>query len=112
MRLYRALLHLYPASFRNEYGGEMEAIFARRRRDASPPGRAWLWFQSLGEILVNAAAVHFEILRQDVEYGWRALRRTPSFTLTAILVAAIGIGARSEERRVGKECRSRWSPYH
>ena len=23
----------------------------------------------------------------------------------------IGIG-RSEERRVGKECRSRWSPYH
>ena len=27
----------------------------------------------------------------------------------------MGIGflhARSEERRVGKECRSRWSPYH
>ena len=23
-----------------------------------------------------------------------------------------GGGARSEERRVGKECRSRWSPYH
>ena len=23
-----------------------------------------------------------------------------------------GILARSEERRVGKECRSRWSPYH
>ena len=22
------------------------------------------------------------------------------------------IGRRSEERRVGKECRSRWSPYH
>ena len=22
------------------------------------------------------------------------------------------IEARSEERRVGKECRSRWSPYH
>ena len=21
-------------------------------------------------------------------------------------------GCRSEERRVGKECRSRWSPYH
>ena len=28
-------------------------------------------------------------------------------------VAIIGLsGARSEERRVGKECRSRWSPYH
>ena len=24
----------------------------------------------------------------------------------------IGLGVRSEERRVGKECRSRWSPYH
>src|SRR5258708_38564263 len=23
-----------------------------------------------------------------------------------------GVGVRSEERRVGKECRSRWSPYH
>ena len=22
------------------------------------------------------------------------------------------LSARSEERRVGKECRSRWSPYH
>ena len=22
------------------------------------------------------------------------------------------LGPRSEERRVGKECRSRWSPYH
>ena len=24
----------------------------------------------------------------------------------------IGLSHRSEERRVGKECRSRWSPYH
>src|SRR2546422_5678889 len=24
----------------------------------------------------------------------------------------VGLGLRSEERRVGKECRSRWSPYH
>jgi len=32
-------------------------------------------------------------------------------------LAALGqnvqaLGLRSEERRVGKECRSRWSPYH
>ena len=26
--------------------------------------------------------------------------------------AANMLAARSEERRVGKECRSRWSPYH
>src|SRR5256886_15149494 len=24
----------------------------------------------------------------------------------------VGLAIRSEERRVGKECRSRWSPYH
>ena len=28
------------------------------------------------------------------------------------LAKEYGIGGRSEERRVGKECRSRWSPYH
>ena len=27
-------------------------------------------------------------------------------------VTAVTIKQRSEERRVGKECRSRWSPYH
>ena len=34
-----------------------------------------------------------------------------------LIMDGYGIGAednsnRSEERRVGKECRSRWSPYH
>ena len=29
-----------------------------------------------------------------------------------LLVAGRVVSARSEERRVGKECRSRWSPYH
>ena len=27
-------------------------------------------------------------------------------------ISTEGISQRSEERRVGKECRSRWSPYH
>ena len=42
------------------------------------------------------------------------------FTATGLNPAAIATagtrapvdGNRSEERRVGKECRSRWSPYH
>ena len=29
-----------------------------------------------------------------------------------IPTASLREGYRSEERRVGKECRSRWSPYH
>ena len=32
-------------------------------------------------------------------------------TITGI-VLVFAILVRSEERRVGKECRSRWSPYH
>src|SRR3712207_7505437 len=29
-----------------------------------------------------------------------------------VLIGGAAINRRSEERRVGKECRSRWSPYH
>src|SRR3712207_9231868 len=36
----------------------------------------------------------------------------PSMRLCTDNAAMIAEAARSEERRVGKECRSRWSPYH
>src|SRR2546422_9946495 len=44
----------------------------------------------------------------------RALERTGSRRRSNPLGAAEAMRsrARSEERRVGKECRSRWSPYH
>ena len=32
--------------------------------------------------------------------------------IVSSLSALSGVWNRSEERRVGKECRSRWSPYH
>src|SRR3712207_9208274 len=35
-----------------------------------------------------------------------------SIALNDTLLDPFGNPARSEERRVGKECRSRWSPYH
>src|SRR3989475_10264550 len=38
-----------------------------------------------------------------------AKHKTKGETYAAILC---GANMRSEERRVGKECRSRWSPYH
>src|SRR3989449_1951359 len=49
----------------------------------------------------------------SIEAGF--IRRTADPEFDAQSVGAVRIGARSfrsEERRVGKECRSRWSPYH
>src|SRR3989442_9335330 len=43
----------------------------------------------------------------DVQRGGR-LKATHS----ALAINIVTPPARSEERRVGKECRSRWSPYH
>src|SRR3712207_8144694 len=34
------------------------------------------------------------------------------YSLNASRLGSIAAEFRSEERRVGKECRSRWSPYH
>src|SRR5438445_13363963 len=46
---------------------------------------------------------------QGVERGARAAPRLPGVPRAAPYVGAAQ-GRRSEERRVGKECRSRWAP--
>ena len=42
---------------------------------------------------------------------WQSLARGEAIDLFPLL-RPFALGIRSEERRVGKECRSRWSPYH
>ena len=37
---------------------------------------------------------------------------TKNIPVDVVVMMAEVYNARSEERRVGKECRSRWSPYH
>src|SRR3989449_10932617 len=54
------------------------------------------------------------LLRRDLPRLIRLLDAKPrlrdlAITTNGVLLAEL---ARSEERRVGKECRSRWSPYH
>ena len=94
MRVYRALLRLYPASFRAEYGEEMAAIFRYRLRDAGgPSARVAVWFSAFWEIVMNALAVHWDILRQDLRYTARTLGRARGFALTAIAIVALGVGA-------------------
>ena len=94
MRLYKLLLHLYPSSFRAAYGEEMQSIFEARRRDAAGAfAVAGLWLSTFFEVLVNAAKAHWDILRQDLRYTFRALRRAPGFAVAAALVVALGVGA-------------------
>jgi len=93
MGIYRLLLYLYPASFRADYGEEMAAIFQVQLRSAR--GVAWLalWCGVFHEVIMNAPAVHWDILKQDLRYTARTLGRARGFALTAILVTALGVGA-------------------
>ncbi len=94
MGFYEVLLVLYPASFRRQYGAEMQAIFDRRRREASGVlAVAGLWLETVWETAGNAAAAHWDLLRQDLRYTARTLRRAPGFTATVLLVVALGVGA-------------------
>jgi len=97
--------------------------------DAKVPLDAYLDATSTDDDAVRQAALvrHARQLRQHVDglaskAYWRALSETPEFVVLfmpaeSFLAAALDtdpdlIEHRSEERRVGKECRSRWSPYH
>src|SRR5574341_1958178 len=48
----------------------------------------------------------------DPDQGVKFISYAVWWIRQAILAALARQGRRSEERRVGKECRSRWSPYH
>ena len=91
--MYRALLHLYPKSFRGEYEGEMCAVFAQRLRDVSGFELVALWIETLFDVLFNAVRVHLDVLRQDLRYVGRTLRQSPGYALTVIGIAGLGIGA-------------------
>ena len=94
MRAYSALLRLLPASFRHEYGDEMRALFARRRRDAQGPlASLALWAGAVLDVAACAARVHLDILRQDLRYVGRSLGRAQGFALTVVAVTALGVGA-------------------
>src|SRR3712207_7850884 len=53
---------------------------------------------------------HLDVLPLSVQHPQRRLQHQRG--VACHICAVLPIFGRSEERRVGKECRSRWSPYH
>src|SRR5256885_8518311 len=52
------------------------------------------------------------VLLGGLHFSWGRIGRGRFLTGLGLGVSLLGLVGRSEERRVGKECRSRWSPYH
>src|SRR2546430_17619103 len=102
---------------RDQLVGAYRTMLLSRRLDDKEiqlKGQNKIFFQISGaghEAILTAAGFVFR-----PAYDWfylyyrdRALCLQLGMTGAEMLLSAVG--ARSEERRVGKECRSRWSPY-
>ena len=78
---------------------------------------SWLaTLNRMGKVSIGRAALPIETIRK--ESGYATLNQPfPAEVMIRDLDVRLSengveIAERSEERRVGKECRSRWSPYH
>src|SRR6185503_15514142 len=88
--LYRALLRLYPSSFRDDYAAELLRAHEERVRDYGPL-RAML--VAIADVVPNAIATQWAIFTQDLSYAARSLTHSRGFALATVLVTALGVGA-------------------
>jgi predicted permease len=94
LKLYRLLLRLYPAGFRDNYAVPMERAFRDELRESPGIGSLTiLWLRQLGDLAVSLPAQLAREVAQDSRHTLRLWARRPWFTALAIIALAIGIGA-------------------
>src|ERR1700742_2926071 len=96
-RALQFLMRLLPAEFRGDYGPEMEQVFAEQREEARRSGDKMgilrLWWETAKGIFTTAPSEHWSMLKQDTGFAMRMMRKNLGFTIAAIIVLGLGIGA-------------------
>ncbi len=94
-RVFRALLRVFPAEFRGDFGEQMADDFRDQREDARRAGSrplVRLWARTIADAVRRGPREHLEILHRDAGYALRLLRRRPGLAAGALFTLAIGIG--------------------
>jgi putative ABC transport system permease protein len=91
--LYRLLLRLYPARFREEFAEPLELQFQDDYRGVGGrPARMVFWARALRDLAVSIPAEILHEMAQDLRTSARIYRRRPLATGLAVIALAMAIG--------------------
>jgi len=101
--LFGAVLHLYPASYRDEYGREMTLVLVDRLRgEHQAAARVVVFLGAIASVFGDAPKQHALVLAQDLRLALRLIRREKWFATVAIGTVAIGIALSTAVFSAGK----------